>query len=41
MRRIELIQTKIHASVTIRIAENEKFDPKKFHFLLLLSDKTF
>lgn len=31
--RIELIQTKIHASVTIRIAENEKFDPKKFHFL--------
>ncbi len=31
--RIELIQTKIHASVSIKIAENEKFDPKKFHFL--------
>ncbi|MDE6447919.1 MAG: hypothetical protein K2L35_06330 [Muribaculaceae bacterium] len=31
--RIEWIQTKIQASVTIEIAENEKFDPKKFHFL--------
>lgn len=31
--RIEWIQTKIPASVTIEIGEDEKFDPGKFHFL--------
>lgn len=31
--RIELIQTKIPAYVTIKIKEDEKFDPKKLHFI--------
>ena len=31
--RIELFQTKINASVTIEISDDEKFDPKKLHFM--------
>ena len=31
--RIEMIQTKVPAYVTIKIKEGEKFDPKKLHFM--------
>ena len=31
--RIEIIQTKIPAYVTIKIKDGEKFDPKKLHFM--------
>ena len=31
---IQIVQTKVSASVTIEICEDEEFDPKKLHFLL-------
>ena len=31
--RIEMIQTKVPAFITIKIKEGEKFDPKKLHFM--------
>lgn len=30
---IQLVQTKVSASVTIEISEDEEFDPKKLHFM--------